>query len=151
MLFLMPVRLLALAALAMLAVALAGCGGDPPYALDPTADCLEESGAAVERWEADSNPPTYWSRPAPGGILRATGDDQQTALAAFADDSEEAGEMAARLESFEAMPGSLAGIMRPVVRRDRNAVVFGFFPEGDEPTPGFTAALDAVEDCLEEG
>lgn len=151
MLGVMAARLLALAALPVLALALAGCGGEPSYALEPTADCLEESGAAVERWEPGPDAPTYWSRPAPGGVLRATRDDQQTVLAAFADDGDEAGELAAELEASQARAGSIAGIMRPVVRQERNAVVFGFFPEGDELTEGFRAALAAVEDCLQEG
>lgn len=146
----MAVRLLALAAFPALALALAGCGGEPGYALDPTADCLEESGAEVERWEPGPDAPMLGTRPAPGGVLQAIF-DQQVAWAAFADDQGEAEELAAALEASQAPPGSVAAIMRPVVESERNAVVYGYFPEGDELTEGFSAALAAVEDCLQEG
>jgi len=150
MLGVMAARLRALAALPVLALALAGCGGEPPYALEPTADCLEERGAAVERWEPGSDAPPVGARPAPDGTIRATF-DQQTAWAAFAGDGGDAEELAAELEASQAPPGSVAAIMRPVVESERNVVVFGFFPEGDELTEGFSAALAAVEDCLQEG
>ena len=150
MLGVMAAELLALAALPVLALALAGCGGEPSYALDPTADCLEESGAAVERWEPGPDAPVVAGRPAPAGILRATF-DQQIAWAAFADDGADAEQLAAELQASQAPPGSVASVMRPVVENERNAVVFGFFPEGDELTEDFSAALATVEDCLEEG
>ena len=139
----------AVLALVLALGALAGCGGDGPrYALDPTADCLETGGTSVERWEAGPDAPAHWTRPAAGGVLRVTREDQQTAWAAFADDAGQAEEMASDLEASDALPGTFAEIMRPVVETHRNAVVYGFFPEGDELTPGFQAALDEIETCL---
>ena len=148
MLGLMRARLPLVAALAL--VLLAGCGGDAPYALDPSADCVAGDGTAVERW-AGTDTPTQGARPPAGGVLRATFDDGQTAWAAFGEDAEDAEEMAAELDAADALPGTFAEIMRPVVETQRNAVVYGFFPEGDELTAGFTAALDTVEGCLREG
>ncbi len=146
----MAVRLLALAAFPALALALAACGGEPGYALDPTADCLEERGAALERWDPGPDAPRLGARAAPGGVLQARF-DQQVAWAAFADDAGEAEELAGELEASQAPPGSVAAILRPVVESERNAVVWGYFPEGDELTEGFRDALAAVEDCLREG
>lgn len=149
MLGLVTARLLAPVVLA-LGLAAAGCGGEPDYALGPTADCLADEGAAVERWEPGPDPAPHWTRPAPGGMLSATFDGQ-TAWAAFAADEDDAAEMAEELEGVEGLPGTFAGLMRPVIETDRNAVVYGFFPEGDELTPGFQAALDTVEGCLRDG
>lgn len=149
MLGLVTARLLVPAALA-LALGAAGCGGEPDYALGPTADCLAGEGAAVERWEPGPDPAPHWTRPAPGGMLSATF-DQQTAWAAFAADEDGAAEMGEELERLEELPGTFAEVMRPVIETHRNAVVYGFFPEGDELTPGFRAALDTVEGCLRTG